>query len=269
MKNLRMKVNLLLLSSLGIVSPSQAWLSDLGNGLIYDDVLKIAWMKNANLFKTLCDANDPLATGFIPVVSANVNTICANNGAMLWDDAEAWIARLNTHNYLGYNDWRQPKTLQPDTSCETFVQGIYSSPAHWTGYNCRGSEMPHLFGGQFPGVSGGLANPNHQGTGTTVGPDGEFGTQGSECALYMVSNCLFNTGPFENLQASAYWSGTEFPTFASTAASAWIFSFYNGGQEGGFHKSSVPIYVFPVRDMPFLIPIAKPKKGNLIESWDQ
>jgi hypothetical protein len=76
-------------------------------------------MKDANLFKTLCDAADPIATGFTPVDTADAATVCSNNGRMTWNDAEVWIARLNAQNYRGHNDWRQPLTPQPDASCET------------------------------------------------------------------------------------------------------------------------------------------------------
>jgi len=267
MKALKTKLVILLFSLLGITNTAQAFLFPTSNGTIYDTFLSIEWMMDANLFKTLCDANDPLATGFTPIDTADANTICTNNnGAMTWNDAEAWIARLNANNYLGHNDWRQPKTLQPDTSCESLTPARNGAPEQWSGYNCRGSEMPHLFGGLIPLFSGGLSNWNHAGTGTTFGPDGERGTIGNGCAAYMVSNCLTNTESFENLQASAYWSGTEqagYPGFV------WMFSFYYGGQENGFEKNdlNVPLYVLPVRDEP-LIPRTK-KPSNFIDSLIQ
>ena len=76
------------------------------NGQVYDDVLGINWLQDANVFKSLCDANDLLATGFIPVDAASAAAICANNGKMGQNDAEAWIVRLNANNYLGHNNWR-------------------------------------------------------------------------------------------------------------------------------------------------------------------
>ncbi len=84
--------------------------------------------------------------------------MCTANGTLNWFEAEVWIALLNTANYLGHDDWRQPSTIQPDLTCEsTFASGKNG------GCNCRGSELGNLFN-----VS--LANPNH--AGTSVGLDG-------------------------------------------------------------------------------------------------
>jgi hypothetical protein len=44
----------------GLIASVQAALLAPVDGQVYDDVLGIRWLQDANLIKTLCDANDPL-----------------------------------------------------------------------------------------------------------------------------------------------------------------------------------------------------------------
>lgn len=94
-----------LLSS-GIV---QAALHDRGGGLIYDDVLDITW---------LADANYALTSGY------------DSDGRMSFSAANTWAAGLS---YGGYDDWRLPTALNQD------------STGPCIGYNCTSSEMGHMF----------------------------------------------------------------------------------------------------------------------------
>jgi len=63
-----------------------AALYDRGNGLIYDDVLDITWLQDANYAQT---------SGY------------SSNGNLTKIEAEAWVNNLN---YNGHNDWRLPST---------------------------------------------------------------------------------------------------------------------------------------------------------------
>lgn len=215
------KLVLIMIGLLGVISNSQATLTDLGGGIISDDVQNISWMQDANLFKTLCDAPDPIATGFVPVDAASAAAICTANGEMTWNDAELWIARLNAQNYLGFSDWRQPSTVQPDATCEGQIIGQMDPggaplPDQGFSYNCRGSELGHLFNALPPA---GLGNPNDRGVGTI--PSG--GTTGTGC----FPNCFTMPGSFVNTQSFAYWSGTS---FAPDPSLAWGFGTNNGRQ---------------------------------------
>ncbi len=64
-------------------SHSRADLLDRGSGLIYDDILDITWMQNANYAE----------------------------GTLSWNNAMNWVDSLT---FQGYNDWRLPAS---DTSC--------------------------------------------------------------------------------------------------------------------------------------------------------
>ena len=66
----------LLVLGLALTGGAHATLIDRGNGLIYDDVLDITWLQNANL-----------------------------DGLKDWDDAVGWADALV---YEGYDDWRLP-----------------------------------------------------------------------------------------------------------------------------------------------------------------
>ena len=183
------KLGVLLFGLMGIINVSHAALNDLGNGLVNDTTLNITWMKDANLVKTSCDANNALWQAFDPstllAVEQSGNTkaqMCTNNGRLNWFEAEAWIAVLNAQSYLGHNDWRQPATAQADASCESqFAAAGGGFLEQRGGYNCTGSELGNLFN-----VS--LANPNRAGTGVTGGTVGTgcFGT---------APHCLQNTAP--------------------------------------------------------------------------
>uniref|UniRef100_UPI003AF541BF hypothetical protein n=1 Tax=Thiolapillus sp. TaxID=2017437 RepID=UPI003AF541BF len=95
----------------------QAALEEIGNGLINDSVLGITWLKDANMVKTSCDANDVLWQEFdLSVLETGQKSmrdkerLCSSGGYLNWYEAKAWIALLNAYNYKGYDDWQLPET---------------------------------------------------------------------------------------------------------------------------------------------------------------
>jgi len=66
MRKIKGKLGVLLFGLVGFVNISHAALNDLGNGLVNDTTLNITWMKDANLVKSSCDANDALWQAFDP-----------------------------------------------------------------------------------------------------------------------------------------------------------------------------------------------------------
>jgi hypothetical protein len=106
-------------------SVSAALVPKLGGQVVYDTDRNITWVADANL------------------AASNTFGIAGVNADGTMDEglttANQWIAAMNAANYLGFNNWRLPTTLQPDPSCER--QDEFGS----RGLNCSGSEMGHLF----------------------------------------------------------------------------------------------------------------------------
>jgi len=110
--------------ALGLAGSAQAALHDRGGGLIYDDVLNITWLSDANYAQT---------SGFDA------------GGFMTWDNAVAWAAGLSYFDAVRnvtYSDWRLPTALNQDGSGPC-------GPA----FNCTDSEMGHMFYNNLSGTA--------------------------------------------------------------------------------------------------------------------
>ena len=103
---------------------AHAALYDRGGGLIYDDVLNITWLQDANQAKT---------SGY------------DTDGRMNWADAKAWVDGLT---YGGFSDWRLP-TLGPvnGTNFQYFSSSDYWSGNRDMSYNITSpnSELAYNF----------------------------------------------------------------------------------------------------------------------------
>jgi hypothetical protein len=109
----------------GLAGMARAALVDRGGGLIYDNVLNITWLQDANLAATeKFWVTSISAEGYMPLVRANI-----------------WIAAMNTANYLGYHDWRLPDAHNQDGT------GPYDGP------NVTGSEMGHMYYNNLKGTA--------------------------------------------------------------------------------------------------------------------
>jgi len=127
--------------------------------------------------------------------------------------AQVWINAMNTADYLGYNDWRLPTTLQPDLSCSSQIGGGSG------GYNCTGSELGNLFYNELGGVAGSDVATTHN-------------------ANYSL---------FSNLQSNYYWTSTGWISplqpSGSVPLSYWTFDFNGGSQAVSYGN----FYVLAVR----------------------
>lgn len=212
---------------LGFSGLADATLWDRGGGLIYDDVLDITWLQDANYAKT----SGPFS-----------------NGRMTWSQANAWAESLiyfDIVRNVWLDDWRLPHTLP--------VNG--RSYNH--NYSYDGStDLSHNVsapGSAYPGSTGSeLAYMfyNSLGNKSIVAPDETFPQPGWG---------LQNTGPFQNLKAYFYWSGTVngfiYPN------SYWLFDFKIGSQDYGLDLDNWDqfFYAWPVRDGDIAgVPAAEP-----------
>lgn len=189
-------------------APAQAALIDRGGGMIYDTVLDITWLADANYANT---------SGY---VTPGGRAVTATSGRMNWSEASTWAANL-VHG--GFDDWRLPTTLQPDSSCSDQFDAGGPFGLQGYGINCTGSEMGTLFYNRLGGSA--LESVLNQ-TGDTAEE---------------VANLLL----FSNVQPDEYWSGTAHaPT---PAVHAWFF-YLGTGLQGINGQEAPQFYAWAVRD---------------------
>ena len=200
-----------------ITLSANAALYDRGNGLIYDDVLDITWLQDANYAYT---------SGY---AAANANggswtsTNIQADGRMGWDAAKTWADQLS---YGGFDDWR--------LASANLMNG--ASPCYATdgscdrGYNNTTGELGHMFY-------------------NNLGNLGYYDASGSAQSGYGATNSSFTDGDsgdsvsILNLQNHVYWLGEE---YAPNTYGAWAFITLYGGQgyDGGKSNS---LYSWAVR----------------------
>lgn len=179
------------------MSTSQAALIDGGGGLVYDDVLDITWLTDANLAYSN---------------TFGISTGIDVDGYMDWDTANMWIDAMNSSGYMGYSSWRMP-TVTPvnGVSFDYTVTYDGSTDKGFNNYSTS-NELSHLFYSTL-GNSGQCLDTSTPETGCIYNTDG-WG--------------LDNTGPFENMSSFRYWTEVE-----HTELSWRAFDFSMGGGQTG------------------------------------
>ena len=171
--------------------------SRLSGQAYYDTTTNLTWVADANLAMT---------SGYDV------------DGRMDWLAAQAWIAALNTANYLGKNDWRLPTAIDTGPAgCDFGYTGTDC------GYNVdlATGEMARLYYGTL-GNTGYYTTSSGNGFCPGVPPN--------------WPGCLTNPGPFANIKAGNYWTGTE---YALNTDEVWTFNFDFGSQ---FNLNKIPNY---------------------------
>jgi hypothetical protein len=189
---------------------AQATLFDRGSGLIYDDVLKVTWLQDANYAKT---------SGY------------DTDGKMNWSAALTWADGLS---YGGYSDWRLAAntSVGSDWNYEFAYNGTTDE-----GYNITSShsELSYMYYVNL-GLKGYVDTSGVYQPAFGVYGDGTTGGQK-------------DVGPVNNLQANPYWSGTantRYPAWQNPIHLAWYF--HNGsGFQDGLHQP-FEFYAWAVRD---------------------
>jgi len=194
----------------------------------YDTDLNITWLADATLAAT--------NTFGVSEIYNYSTSYFGWKGLMTWSTANSWFSAMNAASYLGYSDWRMPTTGPVNgTSMSYNLSNIgetdygYSMGAPGTPYaGSTGSEMAFLFYNEL----GNKAQCNLD-TSTTL-----------SCHSSQLPSELANTGPFTNLQAGYYWSGTE---YEPSPDYAWGFLFESGYQNY-FSKEGNLLSTMVVRD---------------------
>lgn len=170
---------------------AQAALFDRGGGLVYDNVLDLTWLKDANYAKTL---------GY------------DNGGQLEWNNAQSWAANLTYHDSIrnvDYSDWRLPTV---NTSCNN------GPLASCLGENVdtNTSELAYMFhinlGNQSQNDTSGNPRPGYT---FIASPSFQDAANGNAI------------NSFINLESYGYWTGSEWPTNPDTA---WFFNTAFGNQ---------------------------------------
>lgn len=205
---------------------AQAALHDRGSGLVYDDVLDVTWLADANFARTSGHDED---------------------GLMSWPDALAWAEQL-TYDYevegvivATLDDWRLPAVL--DGGAANYLNA-YSGTDF--GYNVRTvgddgtvySELAHMYY-----VNLGF-KAYYSTTGAVQADHGIFenGMSGGE------RDGIGPNGAIVNFQSDGYWSGTAYAPYSDTGA--WGFYTGNGFNFSGYQYGKIqlnPFYAWAVR----------------------
>lgn len=175
----------------GLSGAAQAALNDRGGGLLYDDVLKVTWLQDANYAATQF-----AATGGVQGDA---------DGLMNWDAAKTWASNLDISRTSGESltGWRLAANtpVGADWNFDFSYDGSTD-----VGFNIisSNSELSYMYYVNL-GLKGGYSP-----TGVYQKNYGIYGngTTGGEA----------DVGPVKNLQSYVYWSGTAYALFPAYVA---------------------------------------------------
>ncbi len=164
----------------GMSGVAQAALHDRGGGLIYDDVLDVTWLQNANY-----GAGSSYDSPEVVDVNGNYEVVpgSTSNGRMWWGNAVDWASNLSYYDSVRdttWTDWRLPHMTNV-APCDFYAAGGNCGFS----VNPGSGELAHLF---FISLGNQSAYNNNW--------DPQSG------------GGLVNTGPFVNLQPDGYWYST-------------------------------------------------------------
>jgi hypothetical protein len=223
-----MKIQKTLMAALSIVAAgsAQAALIDRGGGLVYDTVLDVTWLQDANYAKT-----------------SSYNA----SGLMNWTDATAWAANLSyvdTVRNVTYTDWRLPAVAPVNGSHfvgDTTVSSTWSGKGE-TDWGYHISAPNTLYAGSTASEMAYMYYQNLQNPGLHWASSTIANNAPNDCYVSSGNTCLDNVDSFFNLQTSnAYWSGTEY-----VSGSAWVFTMSTGAQT--WHAKANTKFAWAVRD---------------------
>jgi hypothetical protein len=216
MKSTTRRLLPILAVSAGLVlsSPSEAYLVDRGHGLVYDTVLDVTWLLDANYAKT---------SGYHPT------------GLMTWEEANAWAGSLS---YGGHGNWRLP-TLTPVNGVAFQYDFAIDGSTDW-GYNITSpnSELAYMY----------HVNLLNRGLYTAAG-DAQMGWDETPRTTVRdgVTNALIT---FLNIDAEAFWTNLAYAP--DDIDFAWAFGFDFGVQSDLFKSGGYLAWAVHDGDVQFV-----------------
>jgi hypothetical protein len=195
------------------VPQAQALLVDRGSGMLYDTVLNITWLQDANYAKT-----------------SGYPTPAFADGRMYWTQANTWAENLE---YGGYSGWRLARNNPVNGTSSGWDYRFSTNGTTDWGYNITSSfsELSYMY----------YVNLGLKGYYSTSGayqPDyGIFGngTDGGQNDVGLV----------RNLQSWIYWSGTA--DALSPTGGAWWYFHTQAGAQATF-VGDAPYFAWAVHD---------------------
>ncbi len=191
--------SILIVSCALTMAEADASLINRGGGMIYDTVLDITWLQDANYAKT---------SGYSPF------------GLMNFGDANAWADQLS---FGGFDDWRLPTLLDTgnpgcDFSNSRGTDCGWNSQTYDEGTGVVYSELAYMFYVNL----GNLASHDPV-SGDYLGGSVDWG--------------ITHTGPFFNLKNDSYWTQLEYAP--DITFNAWGFDNYDGYQGANFKSNGL------------------------------
>lgn len=196
---------------------------DRGGGLLYDDVLKVTWLQDANFAKT---------SGAHPT------------GKLSWAEANAWVSRLVYQDPVrkrAIAGWRLPSVAPAHG--EAFDHLFRTDGKSDEGYNITSANAEFSFmyyvnlgitGWYLPDGSH-SQDPKHR---------VPFGVMKKNSAIWEGEA---DVGPVRHLQSNIYWCARRGSRQPAPADDAWIFVPCEGNQRDGLPHPNAA-YVWPVVD---------------------
>ena len=196
---------------------AQAALHDRGGGLLYDDVLNVTWLQDANYAKTRGYDAD---------------------GLMNWADANTWAANLVYHDSVRGVDWSDWRLARNSPVGSDWNHDLSFDGSTDLGYNITSpnSELAYMYYVNL-GLKGYLSP-----TGVYQPDFGVFGN-GTYNGVDWSTLGQNDVGLVKNLQSYAYWSGSAYAPYP--ASIAWGFGTYVGFQD--VYSQYGPLYAWAVR----------------------
>ena len=214
-----------------LASSASAALIDRGGGLLYDTMLDVTWLQDANYAKT---------SGY------------DTDGKMNWTDATSWVNNLVYHDSLNntdYTGWRLPDVKPVNGVAFNYNHSNRGVTDYGHNITSPNSELAYMYYVNL-GLSSEFAPSDSGATQTNFGIFGDgFHAVGDHNDVGLV----------KNLTVGNYWSGVAFPPISGDY---WDFSTQFGYQSS--FDTAYPFYAWAVHNGDIASSVPLPPTGWLI-----